>query len=253
MTTPAIILVRPQMVENIGMSARAMMNCGLSEMRIVEPRDPWPLESWLDERLHAASSGADAVLDDAKVFPTLEAATADLQHIYATTARNDRAVVKNWFTGRAAAADMRARTGTGQRIGILFGPERTGLTNDDLTLANDAITIPLNPAFSSLNLAQGVLLAGYEWYQAGDSTADVYLHDTESHPATKEELTNLFGRLETELETAGFFTTAELRPIMQRNLRNTLQRAQMTEQEVRTWHGVLSALVDGPKRAKKAS
>jgi tRNA/rRNA methyltransferase len=253
MTDPIIILVGPQMVENIGMTARAMMNCALPELRIVNPRDPWPLDDWLKERLYAASSGADDILNDAKLYATVTEAIADLNHVYATTARGQREMVKRWLTPRAAMPEMQQRMASGQKIGILFGPERTGLINDDVTLSNDIISIPMNPEFSSLNLAQAVLLLGYEWYQFNDRTPASVLSIGNSQPATKDELMNFISRLEQELETAGFFTTEELRPTMQRNLRNTLQRAEMTEQEVRTWHGVIKALTVGPKRGKKAS
>lgn len=249
MTTPVMILVGPQMVENIGMAARAMMNCGLTEMRIVNPRDPWPLEEWLQERLYAASSGANEVLDNVKIFASVAEAIADLHHVYATMGRK-RELIKNWVTARAAAPAMRQRLAEGQRIGVMFGPERTGLLNDDVVLANEILTVPLNPEFASLNLAQAVLVIGYEWYQSGDATPDKELFLGKTRPAAKEELLNFFDRLEAELETAGFFAAEDMRPHMIRNLRNTLQRAEMTEQEIRTWHGVVAALVNGPKRGK---
>lgn len=247
MTAPAIILVRPQLVENIGMTARAMANCGLTELRLVKPRDPWPLDEVHRRRMAAASSGADALLDAAKVFQTLDEAVADLNHVYATTARSHD-MVNKIMTARAAAPDMQTRIKEGQRIGVLFGPERTGLENDDIVYANAKITVPLNPDFSSLNLAQAVLLIGYEWYQAQDATPPDFTHIGNSRPATREEYLNFYRRLEGELEEAGFFVAEDMRPTMTRSLQNMLQRANMTEQEVRTWHGVLTALAAGPKR-----
>ncbi len=249
MQPPVILLVEPQLVENIGMTARAMMNTGLYELRLVNPRDPWPLGEIHQQRMAAASSGADDVLNNAKIFPTLEEAMTDLHYIYATTARtNDMTNVI--MTPRAAIPDMVARSTGGQKTAVMFGKERTGLTNDQIMLANAKITIPLNPEFSSLNLAQAVLLIGYEWYQAHDKTPDNVLYMGDSTPATREEYLNFFHRLESALDEGGFFVTPEMRPTMVRNLQNTLQRAQMTEQEIRTWHGVLSSLLGIPKRNK---
>jgi tRNA/rRNA methyltransferase len=247
---PIIILVEPQLVENIGMTARAMMNCGLAELRIVAPRDPWPLEDTHRQRMLAASSGADDVLNNAKLYDTLEAAIADVQYVYATTSRSHD-MTNRIFTPRAAIPDMVTRIAEGQKVAVLFGRERTGLVNDYIVLANAKITIPLNPEFSSLNLAQSVLLIGYEWYQAHDATPANQLHMGKSRPATREEYLNFYKRLESELETAGFFVAEDMRPTMTRCLQNMLQRAEMTEQEIRTWHGVISALVDGPKRKKE--
>ena len=159
----------PQLVENIGMTARAMMNCGLLELRIVDPRDPWPLCDIHRERMKNASSGADSILDNAKIFETPEQAIADLNYVYATTSRaHDMA--NRILTPRAAIPDMAERVKDGQKTGVMFGPERTGLVSDYVALANARITIPLDPEFSSLNLAQTVLLIGYEWYQARDAT-----------------------------------------------------------------------------------
>ena len=248
---PIILLVEPQLVENIGMTARAMMNTGLCELRLVNPRDPWPLGEVHRQRMAAASSGADAILENAKVFATLEEAIADLNFVYATTGRTHD-MVNRIMTPRAATPDMIARSARGEKIGVMFGRERTGLVNDYIVLANAKITIPLNPEFSSLNLAQAVLLIGYEWYQAQEETKsrapDDYLHLGGSTPATREEYLNFFHRLESALDEAGFFVAKDMRPSMTRSLQNTLQRAAMTEQEIRTWHGVLSALLGIPKR-----
>lgn len=247
MSAPIIILVEPQLVENIGMTARAMMNCGLSELRLVNPRDPWPLGETHRLRMAAASSGADDVLERATIFPTLANAMADINYAYATTSRTNDMVTRI-LTPRAAAPDMAERVADGQKVAILFGRERTGLENDHISMANAKITIPLNPQFMSLNLAQAVLLMGYEWYQSKDNTPDRQIRMGKSRPATHEEYLNFYKRLEDELDACGFFVAEDMRPTMTRSLQNMLRRAEMTEQEIRTWHGVLSALVTGPKR-----
>jgi tRNA/rRNA methyltransferase len=158
---PAIILVEPQLGENIGTAARAMLNCGLVDLRLVRPRDGWP-----NRKAVAAASGADAVIENVRLFDSTAEAVADLSRVYATTARH-RGQIKPVVTPRQAATEMRAALGRGEKTGVLFGPERTGLHNDDIPLADTVLQVPLNPAFSSLNLAQAVLLIGYEWFQAG--------------------------------------------------------------------------------------
>lgn len=234
---PAIVLVEPQLGENIGMVCRAMYNCGLTDLRLVAPRDGWP-----NDKAVAAASGATPVLEAARVFATTREAVADLQRVYATTARS-RHMTKDVVTPRWAAAEMRAAGTAGSRCGILFGKEAKGLHNDDIALADTILAVPLNPAFSSLNLAQAVLLAGYEWYQAGDATPEHQLTIPEgTRPANKDEMRNLFEHLERELDACGFLRVVEKRPIMVRNLRNILQRAQLTEQEVRTLRGVIACL-----------
>ncbi len=242
---PVVILVEPQLVENIGMTARAMMNTGLKELRLIDPRDPWPLGEVHRNRMAAASSGADEILNDAKVFKTLDEAITDLNAIFATTARTHD-MVQRIMTPRAAVPGMIDRAARGEKIGVMFGRERTGLVNDHIVMANAIITIPLNPEFTSLNLAQTVLLIGYEWYQAQDKTQGDVLQTGHGLPATREEYMNFFRRLDAALEDTGFFTTEEMRPAMTRNLHNALMRAEMTDQEIRTWHGVLSALLKGP-------
>ncbi len=243
---PAIILVDPQLGENIGTAARAMLNCGLTELRLVRPRDGWP-----NERAFAASSGADHVVEHAQLFGSTESAVAKLERVYATTARN-RGMVQRILTPRAAAAEMRAYAVGGGRIGVLFGPERTGLLNPDLSLADALITVPLNPAYSSLNLAQAVLLIAYEWYQATSAAAvsPDALHMGQTRQATKAELLNLFRHLESELDQCGFFSTEEMRPAMVRNLRAQFERMAMTEQEVRTFHGVIACLTGRKMRVR---
>ena len=233
---PAIILVRPQLGENIGMAARAMLKCGLSEMRLVAPRDGWP-----SERAQRAASGADVVLDEARVFDSVAEAVADLQHVVATTART-RELVQRIVTARHAAREIRGWIAAGERVGILFGPERTGLENDDIVQADTALSIPLNPQFSSLNVAQAVLLVSYEWIASADETPVERMSEHATRPADKDELQNLIAHLERALDQSGFLRHQAMRPAMVNNLRALLQRATMTEQEVRTFHGVIKFL-----------
>lgn len=234
--TPTVILVRPQLGENIGMAARAMLNCGLSSLRLVAPRDGWP-----NPKAQRAASGADVVLDKAKVFASVGEAVADLERVVATTARN-RELSQRIVTPRRAAGEMRAWIAKGERVGILFGPERTGLTNDDMVQADTALSIPLNPQFSSLNIAQAVLLVAYEWSAAGEGAPAERMSDHSTRPATKDELQNLFAHLERALDQSGFLRNKAMRPAMVNNLRAFLQRAGMTEQEVRSFHGVIKYL-----------
>jgi tRNA/rRNA methyltransferase len=232
---PAIILVEPQLGENIGTAARAMMNCGLDDLRLVRPRDGWP-----SNKAIGAASGADAVLAKARLYPSVPAAIADLVHVYATTAR-DRGMVRREVTPRRAADEMRSWLTAGEAFGVMFGPERTGLVNDDVALAETVLTVPLNPAFSSLNLAQAVLIVGYEWFTSGTVASREILRRGGGRPATKEELLNFFAHLEEELIRSGFLRHPESRPHMIRNLRSLFQRAQCTEQELRTLHGVITS------------
>jgi tRNA/rRNA methyltransferase len=240
---PAIILVQPQLGENIGTAARAMMNCGLDDLRLVCPRDGWP-----SDKAITAASGADAVLAKARLYPTVPAAIADLVHVYAATAR-DRGMVRREVTPRHAAQEMRAWLAASEACGVMFGPERTGLLNDDVALADTVLTVPLNPGFSSLNLAQAVLIIGYEWFTSGAAAPLETLRRGGSRPATKEELVNFFEHLEEELEKNGFLRNRESRPSMVRNLRSLFQRAQCTEQELRTLHGVVTAFAGPRERA----
>ena len=233
---PAVVLVEPQLGDNIGMAARAMLNCGLAELRLVQPRDGWPNEAAV-----SSASGADAVLDAARLFETTADAVADLDLVFAATARV-RDMVKPVMTPELCALEMRARAGLGGRPGILFGPEARGLNNDDVALADAAVTVPLNPGFTSLNLAHAVLLVGYAWFQAGDATRARAPPADAARPATKAELVGLFEHLERALDESGFLHVAEKRPIMVRNLRNLFQRASLTEREVRTLRGVIASL-----------
>ena len=236
---PVVILVDPQLGENIGMCARAMLNCGLEELRLVRPRDGWPNEAAI-----SAASGADRILAQATLYKSTAAAVGELQQVYATTARL-RDMEKPLLAPRAAALEMRAAIEAGARVGVLFGPERSGLVNDDVAMADAAITVPLNPAFSSLNLAQGVLLIGYEWFQTGAEALPERLTRASADKASKAEMANFFGRLEAALDETGFLLPPEKRPVMVRNIRNIFERAELTEQEVQTLHGILSALRKG--------
>jgi tRNA/rRNA methyltransferase len=236
---PVVILVGPQLGENIGAAARAMLNAGLTQMRLVNPRDGWP-----NEKAVAAAAGAEAVLDEARLFDSTAGAVGDLTRVYAATARH-REMIKPVVTARQAAVELRAAVGREERVGLMFGPERAGLTNDDLTLADTLITVPLNPGFSSLNLAQAVLILSYEWFQAGDETAARRLVTNATRPGTREELFNFFAHLEAALDEVGYFKTAEKRPAMVRTIRNLFARADLTEQEIRTLHGIVKELKEG--------
>jgi tRNA/rRNA methyltransferase len=240
---PAVILVEPQLGENIGTAARAMLNCGLDDLRLVKPRDGWP-----NDKAVAAASGADRVLDQARLYPSVEAAIGDLKHVYASTAR-DRYMVKREVTPRLAAEEMRVFLVADEACGVLFGPERTGLVNEHIALADTVLTVPLNPAFSSLNLAQAVLIIGYEWFTAQTRPSPEHLHTGHSRPANKDELIRFFDHFEEALETSGFLRHPDKRPSMTRNLRNLFQRAGCTEQELRTLHGVITAFVGPRKRS----
>jgi tRNA/rRNA methyltransferase len=236
---PVVILVGPQLGENIGAAARAMLNAGLTQMRVVRPRDGWP-----NERAVAAAAGAEAVLENARLFDSTGEAVGDLTRVYATTARH-REMIKPVVTARQAALDLRAAVQRGERVGLMFGPERAGLTNDDLTLADTLITVPLNPGFSSLNLAQAVLILSYEWFQAGEGTQGRRLVTNATRPGSREELLNFFAHLEAALDEVGYFKTAEKRPAMVRTIRNLFARAELTEQEIRTLHGIVKELKEG--------
>mgnify|MGYP001490064184 FL=1 len=245
---PVIVLVEPQLGENIGMAARAMLNCRLTELRLVKPRDGWP-----SDEATAAAAGADEVVEGARVFDTTADAVADLEHVFATTART-RDMTQRILTPRQAGAEIRdfmtgTRTGDQGEIkaGVLFGREAKGLKNDDLVLCDAVVMAPVNPAFSSLNLAQAVFCIGYEWLLAGfgdgkDGGGGRLAMKKETRPANKSELQSLFEHLEQELDASGFLHVKEKRPVMVRNIRNLLQRAHLTEQEVRTLRGIITSL-----------
>lgn len=243
---PVIVLVEPQLGENIGACARAMLNCALGELRLVKPKNGWP-----NEFAEKAASGAHGVLDRAEVYDSTAEAIADLTLVYAATARR-RDTVKTVLTPREAAVSMRRTIAAGNRIGVLFGPERSGLENDDVALAEAVIEVPLNPEFSSLNLAQAVLLVAYEWLQAGGEAgqgAEPVLPETER--ASREALIAFFEHLERELDDCGFLRPVEKRASMVRNIRNLFQRAALTDQEVRTLRGIVAGLTKWHKGNKR--
>ena len=242
---PVIILVNPQLGENIGMSARAMLNCSLGRLRLVAPVHGWP-----NEKAIKPSAGAEVLLDTVQVYENTKQAISDLSHVYATTAR-DRDMTKRVLTAHSAAVEMREVIEKGYKPGVIFGRESWGLKNDDIALADTLVKIPINPSFSSLNLAQAVLLIGYEWFQTRDRTiASDERIPSRTRIANKEELNGMFEQLEMELDNCGFLKPPEKRPIMTQNLRNMFQRAKMTEQEVRTFRGVISGLVRRHERTK---
>ena len=235
---PAIILVRPQLGQNIGACARAMLNFGLGDLRLVAPRDGWP-----NADAGPSASGADSVLAAARVFATVQDAVADLSYVYATTVRG-RELTRPVVTPRAAAAEMRARPAVS---GLLFGPERSGLLTDDLVIAHAILTVPVNPAFGSLNLAQAVLLAGYEWFQAGDTTPSSVLVNYAA-PAPHAELEGLIEALDATLAAAGYFAPPETVAAKRLTLRNLLTRPAWSGKEVRTLRGMVTALGEGRRK-----
>ena len=244
--SPVVILVRPQLADNIGAVARAMANGGLFHLRLVAPRDGWP-----QEKAWRMASGADRILDAAPVFATVAEACADLHRVFATCPR-PRHVVKPVLTARGAAAELRVVAALDWRAGILFGPERAGLDREDLACADSLIRIPLNPAFNSLNLAQAVMVVAYEWWSAADETLPRLLGTHETQVATKGELDNLLTHLIAELDECGFLRNAPKRPGMVQNLRHLFQRGEVTQQELRTLHGVVTELSHG-RRLREAS
>ena len=242
--SPVVILVRPQMGQNIGAAARAMLNFGLTEMRLVAPRDGWP-----QERAWFASSGADRILDAATVHATVAEAVADCHRVFATCPRL-RHVITPLRTARSAAEDLvEICRGRGLRSAVLFGPERAGLENDDMAHADTWVRYPLNPDHMSLNLAQAVMILAYEWWNAAeDRTPPRQLVTNETHVATKGELEGFLNRLVAELDASGFLDNLPKRPGMVRNLRHWFQRGEVTEQELRTLHGVVTELSRGRMR-----
>lgn len=242
---PAIILVEPQLGENIGTAARAMANFGVAELRLVRPRDGWPSAS-----ARRAASRADHVIDHVRLFDSVEAAIADCGYVVATTARS-RGVAKVVLGPAAAAQKMRAHAASGVRSAILFGRERIGLTNEEVALADEIVTLPVDPEFASLNVAQAVLILAYEWRRSGLESEEAGLAFSTpavSRPASKEEMLGLFEHLESALDAVTFFRPAEKKPAVVKTLRAMLNRAAFTEQDVRTLRGVVAALENRPTR-----
>ena len=240
--SPVVILVRPQLADNIGSVARAMANGGLFHLRLVAPRDGWP-----QDRAWRTASGADRILDAATVHENVADAVADLHHVFATCPR-PRHIVKPVLTARGAAAELRTICTRDLRTGLMFGPERAGLDNDDMAHADALIRYPLNPAFMSLNLAQAVMVMAYEWWTADDATPPRALMTNETHVATKGELENFLGHLVRELDECGFLRNLPKRPGMVRNIRHLFLRGEVTEQELRTLHGVVTELALGRRQ-----
>lgn len=235
--TPIIVLVRPQLGENIGKAARAMLNFGLTEMRLVAPRDGWP-----NPDAGPAAAGADVVLDGAQVYDTLAEAVADCAHVYATTVRK-RGVTKPVVTPEEAAREIHVAQG---RSAYVFGPERSGLETEDVALARKILTVPINPEFGSLNLAQAVILCAYEWSKQAD-LAQPTVTDL-GEPAPQEELEGMIAQFETLLDEAGYFFPPDRAPATKRTLRNLLTKPGWNHLEVRTLRGVLSSLANPRQR-----
>jgi tRNA/rRNA methyltransferase len=242
---PVVVLVEPQLGENIGMTARAMGNFGLTRLRLVKPRDGWP-------NVHArrAASGADHILDAVELFETLEEAVADCTLLFATTARaHDQA--KPVVAPEAAAKEMTANVAGGGTVAIMFGRERYGLKNDEVSLADRIITFPVNPAFASLNLAQAVLLIGYEWFKLATNGALPYAMPERSERASQHQISAFFENLVRELDNVEFLRPAEKRDTMLVNLRNIFMRMDPTKQDMHTLHGVIMAIAEGRKGPAK--
>jgi tRNA/rRNA methyltransferase len=237
---PAIILVEPQMPENIGAAARAMTNFGLADLRIVRPQAKFPHPYAV-----AMASGALAVLESARVFDTVDEAVAGLTLLFATTAR-ERGQAKTVDGPVEAVALMRAEAEKGAQAGVLFGRERTGLENDEISRADRVLTFPVNPKFKSLNLSQAVLLVGYEWFKS-EGGALPFDMPSISGPAEKQHLNAFFAHIEEALERAGFFNPEDRKPVMVRNLRNIFHRLGLSEADIRTLHGAIAALEEGPR------
>ncbi len=249
LVAPPVVLIAPQLGENIGFAARAMGNFGLHELRLVAPRDGWP-----NEKANAAAAVAGAIVDGAHVYQTPEQALGDLTFVLAATAR-PRDMIKPVLNPESAARELTRRARRGERTGLMFGPEASGLGNDVLALADALVTAPVDPSLASLSLPQAVLLLSYEWLKAqtpqpslgrattfdGPAAEGVKFPDT--RPATRSELFGLFEHLEHELDRSGFLRPAEKRATMTRNVRNMFHRMGLTEQDVRTWRGIVASLV----------
>lgn len=236
MTSLAIVLVQPQLGENIGKTARAMLNFGLTDLRLVAPRDGWPNPS-----AGPAASGADTVLDQAKVYDSVAEAIADCHQVYATTVRT-RDMAKAVVTPRQAVREVASATRSGQQAAFLFGREASGLSNDDVAHAHKIVTAPVNPSFGSLNLAQAVILIAYELYQQDDATPE----EVPAHPdgvATAAETEGLHQHLSAELMERGYFRSEDRAANQDRTLRNLILNANFSSQEIQTLRGIIKSLV----------
>jgi tRNA/rRNA methyltransferase len=245
MTQPAFVLVRPQMGENIGAAARGMWNFGLDRMHVVAPRDGWP-----SPRAVAMASGAGRLLDEARLFGTTPEAVADATWVLATTAR-DRDLTKPVYMPEEARREATARIAAGGRVAVLFGPERAGLENDDIARANAIVTVPVNPAFPSLNLAQCVLLMGYEWRRVSAPAEGHRIAWAGAEPASAIEVEKLSQHYEERLDEAGFFFPPAKAEGMKMTLRNLWSRMPLTRADVQTLHGVMRQMVRWKERAAR--
>ncbi|MDE3240336.1 MAG: RNA methyltransferase [Paracoccaceae bacterium] len=234
---PFVILVRPQMGENIGAAARAMLNFGLTRMRVVAPRDGWP-----NPKAVAMASGASRILEHAGRFDTVPEALAECHYVFATTARS-RELTKPVMTPERAMEHARALAAEGKRVGLLFGPERTGLENDDITRADAIVTVPVNPEFPSINLAQCVLLLAYEWRRQAGGVPPEVMAMAGTDFATNIEVEKFGDHVEEVLERAGFFFPEKKAPSMKVTLRNMWGRLPLTRADVQTLHGMLRQIV----------
>lgn len=243
---PAIILVNPQLPENIGMVARAMANFGLAELRLVNPREEFP-----SDKARAAASKADHVIDNAIVYDDLPSAIADLNFVYATTAR-ERDGFKQVRSAVEANTQLRSRFRAGEKTGILFGRERFGLSNEEVALADEMVTFPVNPAFASLNIAQAVLLMSYEWMKSGlESETETVFRGPELEAAPKNELQGLFDHIEEALDVRGYFRPEARKSTMVNNLRAVLTRAGFASAEIKLLRGVVTSLdLFSPKKPR---
>ncbi len=238
---PVVILVEPQLGENIGAAARAMANFGLSRLRLIAPRQSWP-----NAKARVMAAGADRILDGAELYQSLEAAIADCTFVLAATARaHDQA--KPVVGAAAAAALLAPRVKAGETVAVVFGRERNGLENDEVALADRILTLPVNAAFASLNLAQAVVIVAYEWFKLASGEKLPFAMPQKSAPAPKQQLLAFFASLERELEKVEFFRPADKRETMQINLRNIFTRMQPTRQDIQTLHGVIMAIAEGRK------
>lgn len=233
---PAFVLIRPQMGENIGAAARGMWNFGLDRMRITSPRDGWP-----NPKAVAMASGAGRLLDEAQLFETTADAVAECHYVYATTAR-PRGLTKPVLSPEAAMRDAAERIGRGEKVAVMFGPERAGMENNDIARANAIISVPVNPEFASLNLAQCVLLTAYEWRRASTEITHERV-DMASEWAEQIEIEKLAEHYEGTLEEAGFFFPETKAAGMKQNLRNLWSRMPLTRADVQMLHGVMRQMV----------
>ncbi|QIB35502.1 RNA methyltransferase [Ancylobacter pratisalsi] len=239
---PVVILVEPQLGENIGSAVRAMGNFGLSQLRIVNPREGWP-----NPKAVTFASGADRILEEAQIFPDLRSAIADLNFLAAATAR-ERGMQKTVIGADTMATEAAERISAGEKVGLLFGRERTGLYTEEVSLADVILTLPVNPAFASLNLGMAVAVVSYEWFKLVSAGALPFQQPDRYVLADKGDLLAFFDHVERELDAALFFRSKEKQPVTTRNIRNIFHRVGLTRQDVATLHGMVAALVEGREK-----